>query len=72
MSVGKSKIHFRARSQFCIFTAASCPSNAEVPLTWSRLVELILKEDLRQSSGVSTNVPVRVCSVLGPAWKLIS
>lgn len=58
--------------QFCTFTAVECPSNAEVTLIWSRFAGLILKEDLRQSSGISTNVPVRVCSVLGPAWKLIS
>lgn len=69
---GEPKINFIVKSQFCIFTAVEGPSNAGVTLIWVQFVGLLLKEDLRQSSGISTDVPVRMCSVLSPAWKLIS
>lgn len=65
---GEPNINFIVKSQFCIFTAVEGPSNA----ICVQFVGLLLKEDLRQSSGISTDVPVRMCSVLSPAWKLIS
>lgn len=69
---GEPNIDFIVKSQFCIFTAVEGPSNAGVTLICVQFVGLLLKEDLRQSSGISTDVPVRMCSVLSPAWKLIS
>lgn len=56
LSVRKPKINFIMKNAFCVFPAVSGPLNAEVILIWSWLVGLILKEDLRQSSGISTDV----------------
>lgn len=67
-----AKNQFHSEKPTLHITAVEGPSSAGVTLIWVQFVGLLLKEDLRQSSGISTDVPVRMCSVLSPAWKLIS